>query len=67
MPASIDSNYITVSLPNKTSLKNAFLDNKTICIITGLALIALGISIGAPIGALIYNEMTGARFASCYP
>jgi len=59
------SNYITVSLPNTVSLKKAILENKTITIITGVGLIALGLSIGMPLGALIYNEITSARLASC--
>jgi len=58
------SHTVTISIPHKPSLTASFLENKKTLLI-GSAIFVIGLSIGIPIGAFIYDKITNAGLASC--
>lgn len=58
----ISSNFI-VHVPHTRTVKETLLENKQLLLFGSAILV--GLSLGMPIGAFIYNQITNAAFASC--
>ncbi|PWU15099.1 MAG: hypothetical protein C5B45_03175 [Chlamydiae bacterium] len=59
-----NTSTITVPMQHKTSLIETLLENKKPLFI-GSAVLVIGLGIGIPIGAFIYDRITNAALASC--
>lgn len=58
------TNALIVQIPFSKTLKETLLENKK-NLLFGSAILVVGLSIGMPIGAFIYDRITNAALASC--